>query len=255
MTLPPGCRVAVIGPSGAGKSTLLRALVAAERPHAGTLRIDGRDPWSLGGGALQRLRRELHFAPQTPPLPPRQRVVTAVTAGRLPRWSTWRALGALLAAPEADLAHAALVRVGLGERLWERVDRLSGGERQRVALARALLADVRALIIDEPLAALDPRLAERMLALLVETARARGATLVCSLHQVELARTHFARVLAVREGRVFFDGPTEALDEACLARLYAGHEEELGGESGPGRPAHGDGDGGGGGGGGGVTRP
>ena len=191
--------------------------------------IAGVDPWALGGGPLARLRRRSHLAPQTPPLPPRQRVVTAVLAGRLPGRSPAYALRLLLGVPDAEarLAHAALERVGLGARLWERVDRLSGGERQRVALARALVADAEALFVDEPLAALDPALAGRVLAELLEHAGAAGATLLCSLHQVELARSAFPRVLALRDGRTFFDGPSGELDEALLARLYAGHEDEL----------------------------
>jgi len=191
------------------------------------VQIDGTDPWTLGGAALRALRRRSHLAPQSPPLPPRQRVASAVVAGRLPRWWIRRTLAAVLGAPDLLIAHAALERLGLGERLHDRVDRLSGGERQRVALARALVAEVDALFIDEPLAALDPTLAVRALACLLETARERNATLVCSLHQIDLARTRFARVIAIRDGSVFHDGPADTLDDARVRRLYLGHEDEL----------------------------
>jgi len=222
--------VALVGPSGAGKSTLLRTLAAADRPFAGTVQVGGIDPWTLGGTALRALRRRAHLAPQTPPLPPRQRVASAVAAGRLPQWSLRRTLAAVFGTPDIALAHAALERLELGARLHDRVDRLSGGERQRVALARALVADVEVLFVDEPLSALDPTLALRALGCLLETARERAVTLVCSLHQIDLARAHFTRLIAIRDGAVFHDGPTDTFDDARLTRLYRGHEDELHGE-------------------------
>ena len=187
LEIQPGQRVALIGPSGAGKTTMLGVLGCAIRPTAGRVLVDGADPWSLPGPALRALRRRLFSAPQTPPLPPRQRVVTAVLAGRLPQWSLGRSLASLWRASEPEIAAAALARFSLDDRLWSRVDRLSGGERQRVSLARALVSDAGAFLIDEPLSALDPTLAGQTLDVLIETAAARGATLVCSLHQVDLA--------------------------------------------------------------------
>ncbi|MFO0460257.1 MAG: ATP-binding cassette domain-containing protein, partial [Burkholderiales bacterium] len=76
VSVAAGEQVAVIGPSGAGKTTLLQALACALPPSAGTLRLDGTDPWTLSRAALHRLRGRLFLAPQVPPLPPRQRVVT-----------------------------------------------------------------------------------------------------------------------------------------------------------------------------------
>ena len=151
LSLAAGEQVAVIGPSGAGKTTLLHALACALRPTAGRLRLDGTDPWTLPTRRLQALRGELFLAPQVPPLPPRQRVITAVLAARLPRLSVLAALRSLIYPDDIAGAHAALARFDLGDKLWERVDRISGGERQRVGLARALLAPARLWLIDEPL--------------------------------------------------------------------------------------------------------
>ena len=219
--------LAVIGPSGAGKTTQLQALAGALPPSAGGLRLDGIDPWSLPRRQLQRLRGRLFLAPQVPPLPPRQRVVTAVLAGRLPAQGLWASVRSLFYPSDIPAAYEALARFDLAEKLFERVDRLSGGERQRVGLARALLAPAGLWLVDEPLSALDPARAKQAVRTLVDEARARGVTLVATLHQVDTALAHFPRVLALRDGAGAFDLPATAVTPALLARLYAQHEHEL----------------------------
>jgi phosphonate transport system ATP-binding protein len=227
--IEPGEQVAVIGPSGAGKTSLLHVAAAALRPAAGGLRIDGADPWSLRPAALRRLRGRLFLAPQVPPLPPRQRVVTSVLAARLPALGLWASLRSLLLPTDIAGAHAALERLDLADKLFERVDRLSGGERQRVGLARALLAPAALWLVDEPLSALDPTRARQALDVLLDEARRRGCTLLASLHQVDLALAGFARILGLREGRLVFDLPAAQVTPRHLADLYAQHEHELAG--------------------------
>jgi len=222
-----GEQLAVIGPSGAGKTTLLEVLACARPPASGRLAVDGATPWSLPRRALQALRGRLILVPQVPPLPPRQRVVTAVLAGRLPGWSLWTALRSLFYPVDIPAADAALDVFELSDKLFERVDRLSGGERQRVGLARALVAPARLWLVDEPLSALDPARAQRAIAALVREARARGVTLVATLHQVDAALAHFPRILGLREGRLVFDLPAAEVTPELLARLYAQHEDEL----------------------------
>ena len=225
-----GEQVAVIGPSGAGKTTLLQVLACAHRPAAGTLALGGVQPWSLPRSALQRLRGQLFLAPQVPPLPPRQRVVTAVLAGSLPSMGLWASLRSLIYPRDIAGAHGALERFGLADKLFARVDRLSGGERQRVGLARALLAPASLWLVDEPLSALDPTRAEQATATLVQQARERGVTLVASLHQVDMALAHFSRIVGLRDGQLQFDLPTAQVGRARLQALYAQHEHELRGE-------------------------
>lgn len=227
LTIEPGERVAVIGPSGAGKTTLLQVLGAALPPSAGQLQIDGQAPWSMPRRVLQRLRGRLYLAPQVPPLPPRQRVVTAVLAARLPAMGFWASVRSLVYPRDIPAAFEALEQFDLGEKLFERVDRLSGGERQRVGLARALLAPAALWLIDEPLAALDPTRAEQAIATLTREARARRVTLVATLHQVGIALAHFPRVVGLRDGRVVFDLPAAAVTPERLRQLYAQHEDEL----------------------------
>jgi phosphonate transport system ATP-binding protein len=222
-----GESVAVIGPSGAGKTTLLQAMACALPPSSGTLLLDGQDPWQLPRSALQRLRGQLFLAPQVPPLPPRQRVVTAVLAGGLPAMGLLASLRSLFYPHDIPGAHAALDRFDLADKLFERVDRLSGGERQRVGLARALLAPARLWLVDEPLSALDPTRSRQAIDTLVAQARERGVTLVATLHQVDVALAHFPRIVGLRGGALAFDLPAAQVTPERLAALYAQHEHEL----------------------------
>lgn len=217
-----GEQVAVIGASGAGKTSLLMALACAVRPSGGSVSLFGRDPWAMPGRELRRLRGRLFLAPQVPPLPPRQRVVTAVLAGRLPSMGLLQSLRTLWSPRDAALAQAALAELGLADKLWLRVDRLSGGERQRVGLARALVSQAGLWLVDEPLSALDPTRARAVIDALLGAARRDGRTLVCSLHQVDVARERFARIVALRAGACVYDGPAAGLDDAALRELYAG---------------------------------
>ena len=219
-------QAAVIGPSGAGKTTLLHVAAASLRPVSGQFELDGRPPWACGASELKGLRGRLFLAPQSPPLPPRQRVVTAVLAGRLPAQGLWASLRSLLYPNGIAEAHAALERFDLGDKLFERVDRLSGGERQRVALSRALLSPASLWLIDEPLSSLDPARAQQAMSALVQIARARGITLLATLHHVEMALQHFPRIIGLRDGRISFDLPAAKVSDRHLAQLYAQHEAE-----------------------------
>ena len=222
-----GEHVAVIGPSGAGKTTLLQLMACAMPPSAGQVQLDGASPWSLPRADLQRLRARLLLAPQVPPLPPRQRVVTAVLAARLPSMGLWASLRSLLRPSDIPAAFAALERFDLGDKLFERVDRLSGGERQRVGLARALLAPATAWLVDEPLSALDPTRARQAIHTLIGGARERRATLVATLHQVDVALAHFPRIVGLRDGQLAFDLPAAEVSSERLATLYDQFEHEL----------------------------
>ena len=220
LSVHDGEHVVVVGPSGAGKTTLLQIAAGALRADRGSVSVGGQDPW--GGSARQRrrLRGKLFLAPQIPPLPPRQRVVTAVLAGRLPAMSLAGSLRSLIYPVDIAAAYAALAPFDLAGRLFDRVDRLSGGERQRVSLARALLAPARLWLLDEPLSALDPVRAAQALQILRDQASLRGVTLVVSMHQVELAMASFPRAVGLRDGTVRFDSPTARVLPEQLQRLY-----------------------------------
>lgn len=220
LAIARGEQVAVVGASGAGKTTLLQTMALGLRPCGGELRVAGAAPWQLPVRELQRLRGRLFLAPQVPPLPPRQRVVTSVLAGRLPAMGLWASLRSLFYPSDIPAAHDALSRFDLADKLFERVDRLSGGERQRVALARALLAPAGLWLVDEPLSALDPTRAQQALQTLLQVSREQGITFVASLHQVELALAHFPRIVGLQAGRVAFDLPRADVTPAHLEALY-----------------------------------
>ena len=227
LVVAAGEQIAVIGPSGAGKTTLLHVLGCALPPSTGNLLLGERDPWKLPRRQLQGLRGELFLAPQVPPLPPRQRVVTAVLAGRLPHIGLWQSLRSLFYPTAIAEADAALARFDLSDKLFARVDRLSGGERQRVGLARALVTEASLLLVDEPLSALDPTRGQQAIASLTQVARERGATLVSTLHHVEMALQHFPRIIGLRDGELAFDLPAAQVTPERLQALYAQHLHEL----------------------------
>lgn len=229
LSLGAGEQVAIIGPSGAGKTTLLHTLACAIKPSDGTLTMNNETPWTLSKSALHKLRGRIFLAPQAPPLPPRQRVVNAVLAGRLAGTGLLSALISLYKPKDAALAFAALSRFKLEDKLWLRCDRLSGGERQRVGLARMMVSTAPLMLLDEPVSALDPALGLFALKTIQDEATARNATLAVSLHDVQLARARFARLIGLKAGRIHFDLPASAVDEATLADLYGSEFEEAAG--------------------------
>lgn len=241
LAVEPGEQVALIGSSGAGKTTLLRVLAGAQALSAGQLEIDG-SPWaSLSREARRRYSAGVGFVHQDHALVPVLRAVQNVAAGRLGARGFWRGLRSVLmtSRSEAEEIYGVLDRVGVGRVLYRRTDELSGGERQRVAIARALYQRPKVLLVDEPVASVDPVRAAELIELLMELAQERSLPLVASLHDVELATRYFPRVIGLRKGAVLFDeragnGAQVALDESRLRQLYGTQEE--GAQRGEGRP-------------------
>lgn len=221
LSVARGERVAVIGPSGAGKTSLLRLASTSQRVSEGGIEVLGVDPWQLDARRLKVLRARIGVVHQAPPIPPRLRVVTAVLAGRLGQWTTRRALASLLRPVDATGAQAALVRLDMADRLYERCDRLSGGQLQRVGIARVLYQAPELMLADEPVSALDPALADAALRELVAQSEQTGAALVASLHAVDLALRRFERIVGLRDGRMLFDKPAAQVTDAMLGELYA----------------------------------
>ena len=204
LTIAAGECVALVGPSGSGKTTLLRSLNGTVAIAAGSIHVDGVEVATVRGRALRRLRSRLAMIAQQHDLVDRLSVAQNVMAGALGRWSTPRALRFLIAPTAGELAEAgaALAAVGIPEKLRSRTTELSGGQRQRVAIARALVQHPTAILADEPIASLDPALGEQIVRLLCDLARERNLALLCSLHQIEVARRHFDRVVELVGGRV-----------------------------------------------------
>ena len=222
LSITRGDRVALVGPSGAGKTTLLRLLNAIIRPTSGRVTIEAQDISRLPLRSLRLLRAEIGFVHQDLSLVPNLRVIQNVLTGRLGHQSLMRSLASILFTRRAEAAeaHRILERVGIEEKLYERTDRLSGGEQQRVAIARALYQKPVALLADEPVASVDPARARDTVALLNDIAKEGALTLVMSLHNLELAREFFPRLIGLREGRVAFDAPTDEISDDQFRELY-----------------------------------
>ena len=214
-----GERVAVVGPSGAGKSTLLQVLNTAALATSGTVRVLGADPATLSPRALRRLRARMGTVHQRLDLVPQASVFHNVVAGRLGQRGLLASLASLVSQREARAVAALLERLGIADKLHQRLDRLSGGEQQRVAVARVLHQAPDVLVADEPLASVDPARSAELVALLAQAAE--GRTLVVSTHQLEPVRPHVTRVVGLREGRVAFDRPAGELTAAEVQALYA----------------------------------
>jgi phosphonate transport system ATP-binding protein len=219
----PGESLAVIGASGAGKSTLFRTLTRSVALGGGRVLVGGRDLYALSRGELRDVRRKIGSIHQAYNLIPQLSAGVNAALGEVGGMGSLGTLRALLAGPDAGLAKRArdaLNRVGLGEKADARTAELSGGQQQRVAVARLLVQSPDLVLADEPFAAVDPVTTERVLESLLELNR-EGVTLVVNLHDVEIAR-RFPRIVALRDGRVSFDGPPEHLTDERLARIYAG---------------------------------
>lgn len=222
LRIEPGEAVAFVGPSGAGKTTLLRVLNGSVRPSEGRVSVGRQDLATLGRRAMRRLRASIGFIHQDLGLVPNVRVSQNVLAGRMGRQNFFTTSRSMLLPRRAEIerVHALLDRVGIAEKLFERTDRLSGGQRQRVALARALYQDPGALLADEPVSSVDPARARDTVRLLTAISREENLTLCMSLHNLDLARECFGRLIGLREGRVVFDKPCGEISEEGFAALY-----------------------------------
>ncbi|MDA0233096.1 MAG: ATP-binding cassette domain-containing protein [Chloroflexi bacterium] len=217
-TVERGQMLALVGPSGAGKTTLLRLMTGMFKPMAGEVMLYGVRPGDLKDAAERT--RLVGMMQQRLDLVPQLSARHNTDAGMLGRWSLLRSLGALVLPLSHGPTSEALERVGLSGRESERVSRLSGGEQQRVAMARLLVQDPGVMVADEPVASLDPALAGDLLGLLRDISRERGRTVIASLHAPELARTHFDRVVGLRDGSVAFDVAADDLSRDLLEAVY-----------------------------------
>lgn len=222
-----GERIALIGPSGAGKTSLISVLGTALTPSDGQAKVLDFDLFRASTAAITTLRARIGTVHQAPPIPARQRVVTAVLAGRLGQWPWWKSLASLLYPLDVAGAREMLERVDLADKLFARCDQLSGGQLQRVGIARVLYQQPELILADEPVSALDPALALATVRLLVDEAGRRGATLVASLHAVDLALSCFPRIVGIKAGGIAFDLPAEEVSESLLHELYASEGQEL----------------------------
>jgi phosphonate transport system ATP-binding protein len=225
-----GEMVALIGPSGSGKSTLLRSITGLQSIDGGkgtiavfgdTVQKDGRVT-----GSVRRARGKLGMIFQQFNLVGRLSLFSNVMLGALGRLPAWKGLLGVWPQADKDKAMAALHRVGVSDYAGQRANTLSGGQQQRGAIARAIVQGAKAILADEPVASLDPVSARKVMELLVELNKRDGMGVIVTLHQVDYAIRYCDRVIALQGGKVVYDGPSTALDQARLIDIYGPEFED-----------------------------
>ncbi len=218
-----GEHIALLGQSGAGKSTLFRLLNATIRPTSGRVRFEAREVGAMSGADVRAMRRRIGTIYQQHNLVPSLTALENTLCGGLGRWGLARTVQSIVRPHPEDLEKAldALERVGLAGKRHARADELSGGQQQRVAIARVLMQDPEVILADEPVASLDPGLADGIITLLTGIAADGRRTLVMALHATDLALRYFPRVVALRAGTVEFDASAGSVNGDQLQKLYA----------------------------------
>ena len=229
LSVAEGEFLVVIGLSGSGKSTLLRCINRLIDPTAGKILVFGHDVTAAHGAALRRLRTDMGMIFQQFNLVRRHSVLLNVLSGSLGRSSMLRSLLARFPAEEAERARACLERVGLGDRGRSRADALSGGQQQRVAIARALMQQPRLILADEPVASLDPALRHSVMRHIESLNRDEGMTVICTLHDVDLIQRYAHRLVALRDGKVVYEGGAEGFNAETFRAIYGEDAEPTAG--------------------------
>ena len=219
--------VVLIGLSGSGKSTLLRCINRLVDPTSGIVVFDGIDVTAADRVAIRRVRRRIGMIFQQFNLVRRSSVFSNVLSGRLGYRSTWRTVGSRPSSSDVAAAFENLGRVGIAQRAYSRAAALSGGQQQRVGIARALMQKPELMLADEPVASLDPATSHSVMKYLEEINKKDGITVICSLHFLSLARRYGTRVIALKDGKVAFDGRPDAIDERRFKEIYGEDAEEV----------------------------
>ncbi|MEA1871772.1 MAG: phosphonate ABC transporter ATP-binding protein [Candidatus Bipolaricaulota bacterium] len=217
----------LIGLSGSGKSTLLRCVNRLVEPTSGKILLDGGDITKASTKDLRRIRRKIGMIFQQFNLVKRSSVMTNVLAGRLGYASMWRSLFGRFSKQDLERAKASLGRVGLSEKMYTRADQLSGGQQQRVGIARALMQEPELLFADEPVSALDPATSNSVLQYLEQMNREDGVTVLCALHFLSLARRYGTRIIALKDGKIVFEGLPKEIDGGRFKEIYGEDAEEV----------------------------
>ncbi len=224
LNIEQGEFVAIIGLSGAGKSTLIRTINRMHDVTSGKLTVDDTDVMTLSGASLRRFRRKIGMIFQSFNLITRTTVIKNVLTAFVPDMPWWRSLLGIYTKEEKMKALECLDKVGIVDKAFVRADQLSGGQQQRVALARTLAQNPQIILADEPVAALDPITAKQVMDDFTRINKDMNITILINIHHVDLALQYCQRVIGIRAGEVVYDGPSDQVDDAVLARIYKGKE-------------------------------
>jgi phosphonate transport system ATP-binding protein len=222
--------VGIIGLSGSGKSTLLRCINRLVDATSGEILVPAQLVNGMSGGAidvlklkssdLRHVRRKIGMIFQQFNIIKRLSVIENVLSGGLGYHPTVKSTLRIFSRDQQRRALTNLKRVGLLEHAYKRADELSGGEQQRVAIARTLMQQPAIILADEPVSSLDPKLSRVVLDILKRVCREDGITALVSLHTLELTREYADRVIGLKDGQIFFDGPTQELSNVVVDSVY-----------------------------------
>lgn len=210
----------IIGSSGSGKSSLVKTINLLVKPSKGNIFVDGKNITHLNPKELRSVRREIGLIFQDYNLVDRSTVLDNVLTGRLGYMSSFNSLFGLFGDEDYEKASTALRQVGLREKMFVRGDQLSGGQKQRVAIARTLCQNPKIILADEPVSSLDISTAEIVMDYFKKINEKKGITIVINLHDVNLAKKYCSRIIALKEGKIIFDGKAGDVDDRVLKEIY-----------------------------------
>ena len=216
--------VVILGSSGSGKTTLLRSINGLVNPEAGEVKFCDR---VISSATLPDLRKETGMVFQDFNLVNNLSSLNNVLTGLLDSSNSLMSMLYLFSREQKIQALKCLEMVGLLDKAYTRVDKLSGGQKQRVGIARAIIKNPTLLLADEPVASLDPMISGSIMTLLRNIGHKIGLTVICNLHQVDIALKYSDRIVGLSGGRIVLDAPTKDLDEEYIRKIYQGHGSGL----------------------------
>lgn len=220
LSLQKGDFICVLGKSGAGKSTFIRCINGLQKPTGGEILLDGKTITYAKEEDLRKIRREMGMIFQHFNLIPRLSVLQNVMTGTFGYRNSFKNLFGMFTAEELKRARSVIAEVGLAEMATRRIENLSGGQKQRVGIARALVQQPRVLLGDEPVASLDPGTSDRIFTLLKEMHERLELLTIINVHDIELAKRYATRIVALKDGKVIFDGLPKDFKEAEYQETY-----------------------------------
>ena len=210
--------VSILGPSGSGKTTLLRTINGLETSSEGEIYFDNKE---INNNNIAEVQKKTGMIFQEFNLINNLSAINNVLTGLLNSSNKFLSLFYLFSKRQKIEALKSLETVGLLEKSYSRSDELSGGQRQRVGIARAIIKKPLLLLADEPVASLDPKSSNLILSLLKKINQEFGTTILCNLHQVDLAKKYSDRVVGLIDGKIIFDEKSDNINEAYLKKIYS----------------------------------
>jgi len=209
--------VSILGPSGSGKTTLLRIINGLETSTGGEIYFNSK---KVNNKNISEIQKKTGMIFQEFNLVNNLSAINNVLTGLLNSSNKFLSLFYLFSKEQKIEALRSLETVGLLEKSHNRSDELSGGQRQRVGIARAIIKKPLLLLADEPVASLDPKSSNLILSLLKKINQDFGTTILCNLHQIDLAKKYSDRVVGLIDGKIIFDEKSVNINEAYLKKIY-----------------------------------